>query len=241
MKTLCKSLVGIVSVIIICSNAIAAEREELPLHIEVTGTGTVELPVDYVEISIDIIVKDPKDQLKTKLKSDEDVRQILTIAKTIGIEEKDIDASYITIGPEYKLDDNENEIIVGYTSQREILIILRKLESLDSLLTKIIAIKSTQISDLEFCSDNLNDSIKENLYKVAIEKAKKQADMLSKLLGLKCGKILDIDFLENYSDEDFFCDMESEVKKIKSLSNSFLKKTITISKKITITYELEKK
>lgn len=240
MRNLIKKYVLLVIAVLISLSIFAGEVKNRPLNIVVTGTGSLEVPVDYITISIDIIVKDTKDQLKTKLQSDEAVRDIVSIARSFNIDKKDIDASYISIGINYKSDENDNSIFNAYMSERSVILILRNLKVLDTILTKIVAIKSTQIYDLSFGSDKKNNKISETLFKKAIENAKKQANMMSTLLGLKLGKILEVDFETKEDDSDmFFGTEEGNNDKKSQLKSSFIKESIILSRIITIRYELK--
>jgi uncharacterized protein YggE len=92
---------------------------------------------------------------------------------------------------------------------------------------------------LSFSSTKYNAKKAEELLVLAVADAKKQAIVISKVLGLKLGKILKISIVEDSSGEDFFGFEEGDTDKSKPLKNSFLKENIYFEKNINITYELK--
>jgi uncharacterized protein YggE len=219
---------------------IAGNETNLPLHIDVTGNAKIKFPVDHINIYIHIEIKDPKNQLQTKLKSDKVVRKILAVAKIFEIKDKDIDASYAVIGPDEIFDPKKEDYVkAGYISERSVNLTLRNIDKLDELLTKIIEIDSTEILELCFSSDKYDDKAAEKLLALAVIDAKRQATILSKALTLKLGKILAVSIDDDNTEETVFGDTEENDEKTKTLDNSFLKKTVSFDKSINITYELK--
>ncbi len=105
-------------------------------YIQVSGHGTLSVVPDMAHVSISI---EKNDQNLANARADVERRaaQALEAAKQLGIAERDIDATNISVWPEYRWQNN-NQIFVGQHVSRRIQITLRNLPQYADLVSILV-------------------------------------------------------------------------------------------------------
>lgn len=115
---------------------------------------------------------------------------IQNLMKTNGILEKDIQSVNIAINPNYTY-DNGKQNMDGFTATHGLRIKIRKLESIDTILSGISTIPGVQIQNTSYDIDDKAEFYKE-ARTLAIAKARQKAEDMAKATGISIGKVTSI-------------------------------------------------
>jgi len=117
--------------VLLCVTGFSA-RADMPAGIHVSGRGTLEVEPDmgYVQLQAR---KEGMDAGTLKRDLDKIVRDVLTLAKRLGIAERDVTATAVSINPRYQRRDDEM-VVSGLTASRSIQVTLRDLDRFGDLL-----------------------------------------------------------------------------------------------------------
>jgi len=155
--------------------------------IDVTGTAEITITPDKLYWSIDVRNENNSAQL-VKREIDETTIKILRILDQQGISEKDIETSGISLSKNYYNDNNK----MKYSGNNLISVTILDINSYTKLLDQIIEIDNvfpqspslTSIKEIETREIARTESIKN---------AKRKAEEMASVLGLKLGKLMKIE------------------------------------------------
>lgn len=171
--------------------------------ITVTGTGEVFAIPDTGQFSFSVIeegktVKDAQEKATKKMNA------ILDAVKEMGIEDKDVKTTGYNSYPKYEYQTAGvcsqgycppgKSVLTGYEVSQTISIKIRNTEKAGEALTKVGTLGASNISGLNFVTDDL-DKVQMEARDEAIADAKAKAEELAESLGVKLVKI--VSFYEN--------------------------------------------
>jgi len=126
----------------------------------------------------------------------EKMNEILKEIKNLQIQEKDIQTTKYNLYPRYEWKEGER-IFKGYSLEQEVMVKIRNFEKIGEVIEKSTEKGANLIGDLSFTIDDL-EPIYQKTREEAIEKAKKIAERISALTGIKLKKIVNV-YEEPYS------------------------------------------
>lgn len=180
--------------------------------------------------------------------TNEKIAKAIDILKEEGVDEKDIKTTNYSVYPKYEWKQEpcaygsytcpvgENKLI-GYETNQNILVKVRDLKKAGDLVGKIGALDISNISGLEFSVDDEDKYIAE-AREQAIKKAKEQAKVISKQLGVNLGKVMYINETGNYMPNYYGGDMRMEAS-YSPMKVSLPEGESKITSSVTITYEIK--
>jgi uncharacterized protein len=118
------------------------------------------------------------------------IDQIMTIAKELGIEQKDIQTTNLSINPEYDYNQN-TQTIKGYRATHSLTLKIRKLDTIDALIPKISFDNDIQIQSMRYYIDD-KTTFYSQARKLAYTKAEQKAQELAGLAGVTIDKAISI-------------------------------------------------
>lgn len=127
-------------------------------------------------------------------------KKILALQKLMkenGILEKDIQSVNIGINPNY-IYDNGKSSIDGFIATHGLKIKIRKMESVDKILTGVSIIAGVQIQNTSYDIDDKTEFYRE-ARNLAITKAKQKADDMAKATGISVWKVTSISESQSYN------------------------------------------
>jgi uncharacterized protein YggE len=155
-----------------------------PRLISVTGTAEINLPPDEVTLRMGIDTRD-KDLSVAKSKHDERSKKVISLARSLGVEAKDISTTMLSMEPDY----SEEKIprFLGYEVSQTIAITLKDLSKYESLMTKLLDAGVNRVGGINF---HLGDprKIREEARAKALRAAKEKAVAMAAELGQTIGK-----------------------------------------------------
>lgn len=107
-----------------------------------------------------------------------------------GVSEKDIQSVNISINPNYVYNDGKSTID-GFIATHGLTIKIRKLDSVDQILTGISTIAGIQIQSTSYDIDNKTEFYR-TARNLAIAKAQSKAEDMAKATGVSVGKVISI-------------------------------------------------
>jgi len=175
------------------SSATAAAQSNLePPLITVTGQAEVRVPPDEVVFTLAVENVD-KDMVVASKRTDDSVKQILTIARRNGVKPEDVQTSNISVQPKYNTDDMPYEsrekvkrVLVGYEVSKTVAILMRDISRFDDLLADVLKTGITRLSNLEFRDSQIRKH-RDEARRMAIRAAQEKAKLLAGEIGQSIG------------------------------------------------------
>lgn len=170
------------------SRAARAEAPPPPM-IEVTGEGDVKVEPDQVVLRLGLETFGPR--LKEVQQAIADRTQTLIGAlKSRGVKAGEIQTEMVQINPHYDFDKNKRKFI-EYTARKNFVVTLVDVESYGDILERALAAGVDHVDGLEFNSSKLSQ-LKDIARKLAVQDAKRRADLMAGTLGQVAGKAIRI-------------------------------------------------
>jgi uncharacterized protein YggE len=167
-----------------------AMAEEQTRFITVQGEAEVEVPPDFVKLTL--LISAEGDKVET-LKQDVDrrAREVLASLSKFDIEETDLSFSGVQVNRKFKSDRNENETFSGYTVRRSMDIKLRKPEDYEQLVGRLVG---SGVDELQGVVSDVDDQydIKRVALAAAAKDARLKAQAIADGLGVNLGQPLEV-------------------------------------------------
>jgi uncharacterized protein YggE len=159
---------------------------------EVTGIGTVKLEPDIVTINIGVQSRsaDAGEALKENTQK---AQGIIDTLLEMGVENKDIQTRNFNIyqQQENRFPEEETQTTPTYVVENTVAIIVREIDALGVILTKVVDGGANTINSIRFDLDDREAAMAE-ARKLAIEDAKDQAEAIAETAGVNLGPIQSI-------------------------------------------------
>lgn len=187
-----KKLILLFSILVVPSPAVFAQNPTEPPLITVTGQAEVRVAPDEVLFTLEAESVD-KDMLLANKKTDEVVKQVLSIARKSNVKPEDVQTSHISVEPKYNTDDLDDETrrktkreMIGYEVSKTVVIRLRDISRFDELLADVLKAGITRLSNLEFRDSQIRQH-RDQARVMAIKAAQEKANLLAREIGQSIG------------------------------------------------------
>lgn len=161
---------------------------QMPRTISVSGSGSVDATPDIARLSLAVQRRNASMQTAR----DETVRvskAFLALCKKLGIPEKKIRTSGLTIQPEYRWDEKENQqVFTGYFVQRQLQVEINDLDKLGDVIEGAIDAGVNEVSPPALDSSKAKELNRDALA-AATADAKTNAERIAASLGVKLGPV----------------------------------------------------
>ena len=176
---------ALVAGLIAAAAASPAAAVEGPAQISVSGQASVDAPPDYAQITIGASTTAPvaKDAMAENSKA---VADIIALAKSEGVDAKDIRTSSLSIYPLM----NANAV-TGYRADNTVQIKLRDLDKIGNILDKAVGKGANAISGVSFLLND-PDALLDKARPLAFADARRKAEIYAAAAGVKVGRLLDL-------------------------------------------------
>ncbi len=176
-------------VIVLLNNQLLAQGLNEKEHIIISGSGYVERMPDYAEINLSI--NKTSESLKSSKEYVDNITQkILDAALAIGIAADDIGASKIHAQADYKWMNGEREYL-GESVSRSVTLVLKDLSKYSLMVQAVIDAGVTGLDNVRLRFNDRN-TISREAMKIAIDDAKKKAEVIAMQFGAKVGGVYKI-------------------------------------------------
>lgn len=151
--------------------------------ISISGSAEKKMTPDTASLSIGVVVQSPTASEASAQNADL-MNAVISELKRIGLEDKEIQTSYVSIEPVY--DYTGTPTIVAYSSSNTVQVTTKVLENVSSIIDRSTAAGANQIGGVTFSvSDEQQETLRSELFQAAVADARSKADELASGLGIK--------------------------------------------------------
>lgn len=163
-----------------------AVGEEKPLVkvVRVTGTSEVKVVPDRAVIEIGVERQNSSARL-AKHAVDAIARQLLASLRGGGVEEKDIQTTFLALRPQF--DYRKGMRISYFVAEQTMSVTVRDLSKLDALLESLIKAGGNRIDSIDYETSDLR-KYRDQARELAVKAAREKAQALAAALGQEIGK-----------------------------------------------------
>lgn len=172
-----------------------------PPLISVTGTAEIKVAPDEVVLRASIMTRNANLQ-EVKKANDAIAAKAIAFLKEKGVKAEDIQTDYITLRPEYKHNDWA-EKPEFYTATKSIEVIIRKVETLEPMLTGLLAVGVNSVDGITFRNSKYRE-LRIKARAMAVKFAKEKAEGLAAELDVKCGKVHSIEAIDDGGSQNYW-------------------------------------
>ncbi|HSN70149.1 MAG TPA: SIMPL domain-containing protein [Steroidobacteraceae bacterium] len=166
--------------------AAAAERT-----VSVSGTGEVLAPPDRATVSLGVEARRTElDAARAEV--NRSVEELLALTKELGIAPERVDATRVTVRPEYDWDPEQRQRrFLGYYVARQVTVDLRDLDKLGRLIERSVDLGVNQLGDPVLDSSRRQELEREALA-LAVKDARRNAEAIAKAADANLGPVRSI-------------------------------------------------
>lgn len=104
--------------------------------------------------------------------------------KAMGLQDKEIQTSYVFVSPVYNYNTNDTQTIKGYSASNSVQVTTKNLDNLSEIIDRSTAAGANDIGSISFSvSDDKQKQLREELMNEAVADASSKATTLAKSLG----------------------------------------------------------
>ncbi len=156
----------------------------------VSGEAEAVVTPDRASVSIGVET-DGLDVTKLKAANDQRVRAIIDGVKKLGIADKDVQTSQLTIEPVYNYKDGRQELL-RYRMRNVVTITVRDLSNVDDVVNLGVAGGSNLLHGV-FFSSSKETAIRDSLRVEATRNARSRAEAMATAAGARLGKVVKLE------------------------------------------------
>ena len=174
------------SVMLVLSCISFAEEKPAFKAVRVTGTAEVKVVPDRAVIELGVQKESPN---ASQAKSAEDAasRRILAALRAGGIDEKDIQTTYLSLQPNRRYEKEKKVWISFFVAEQTFTVTVRDLGKLDGLLQSLIHAGGNSIDSIRYETSDLR-KYRDQARELAVKAAREKAQALAAALGQEIGK-----------------------------------------------------
>ena len=154
--------------------------------LSVTGSGTVLVESDLAIVTVGV-QETSKDVLEAQSTVNEKIAAIKQALLDTGVEESEINTDSINIYANYDYSDN-TEVIVGYTARNSLSVRTTDMDNVGSLIDAAFAAGANTLDNVQFTVQD-DTQAREQALTMAVEDARRKADVLASAAGLQVASI----------------------------------------------------
>lgn len=224
----------VVAFCVLASLAMAEDR--LPSKvIRVTGTAEIKVVPDRAVIDIGVEKQDPSASV-AKHAEDAAARRILAALRTVGIDEKDVQTTYVSLQPQSYT--RKGVRISYFVAAQTMTITVRDLAKLDTLLEALIRAGGNRIDSIAYETSDLR-KYRDQARGEAVKAAWEKASALAKALGQDIGKAQSIEEMPDYGfSAGLQANASFEASRDRVVAPTIAAGQKTISASVTVSFEL---
>ncbi len=158
--------------------------------ITVTGTGKVKYVPDIVYVSLGAS-SDGKSAAEAWKKNAEIVQKIFARLRELGVDEKDLQTTSVTLNPKYFYPKDEPPRLLGYVATYNLKVTVRKIKEVGKVLDGAAESGANQQVGIQFASSDV-EKLMDQARLAAVRDARKKAEMLTQGAGASLGLLRSI-------------------------------------------------
>jgi len=188
------TLVVILGAVALGIVSLVRDRIVNPDHYQVSFSASAKVfaKPDIAQISLAVKTDRQKDAATAVKNNTDKMNAVIVKVKEAGVDEKDIQTSAYNLNPEYDYTANVGRgVLAGYSVYQEVTVKIRDLDKVGKVIENATTAGSNQVGGISFTIDDLTN-LKNQARAEAVAKAKEQAKSMSKLTGIRLGKLVNV-------------------------------------------------
>ncbi|MBP2029634.1 uncharacterized protein YggE [Methanohalophilus levihalophilus] len=170
--------------------------------IEMSGSSEIKVVPDTASINIGVVI-----EADTSAEASAENAAIMTAVleelEALGLEDKDIRTSYVSVYPIYNYDGVRT--VEGYSASNSVEVTTTDLELLSDIIDRSAAAGANQIGGVSFLvSDEMQEELREELIDEAVADASAKAEMLADSLGVRIVGVQSSSISDGFSPRMYF-------------------------------------
>lgn len=170
--------------------AVAADPAAVQRTIVVNGEGEASAAPDMAIVSIGVQTEalTAADALR---QNSANMAATIDKLKKLGIAERDIQTSGLSVNPRYNYQDNRSPKVIGFTASNNVTVRLRKLDNAGSVIDEAVQSGANTLGGISFSFSDPKPLL-EAARKDAVADAKAKAAVLTQAAGVRLGRLVNI-------------------------------------------------
>ena len=170
---------------------LSAEEKLMDRTVTVSASGSVSAAPDQATIATGVS-SEAKTAREALTKNTEAMTKVIAELKSQGVEAKDIQTTQFNIEPVYVYPkEGQPPSVTGYRVNNMLSVRVRDLDKLGGVLDQLVTVGANQMNGITF-EVSKAETLKDDARKVAIENAKRRAQLLATAAGADVGDVLQI-------------------------------------------------
>lgn len=170
---------------------LSAEEKLMDRTVTVSASGSVSAAPDQATIATGVS-SEAKTAREALTKNTEAMTKVIAELKSQGVEAKDIQTTQFNIEPVYVYPkEGQPPSVTGYRVNNMLSVRVRDLDKLGGVLDQLVTVGANQMNGITF-EVSKAETLKDDARKVAIENAKRRAQLLATAAGAEVGDVLQI-------------------------------------------------
>ncbi|SJM91476.1 26 kDa periplasmic immunogenic protein [Crenothrix polyspora] len=163
-------------------------KHHRPNSIHVSGLGRVSVRPDKADLNLAVEVH-TKTAKAAREQAAKAMSVVIDAVKGLGVAEKDIQTSYVSLSPEYA----EGNKIVGYQLSNQLMVCVRDVDKAGTVIDAAVQAggNATRVQGMSFAVDNSTEALIQARAK-AYQDAHSKAEQYAKLAGVTLGRAMHI-------------------------------------------------
>ena len=160
-----------------------------PPQINVSGSAEVKVAPDEIRLSVGVETRDENLDV-ARQQNDERIARALAFLKGAGVKEKDVQTDFISVEPDYNYNSSHVKP-VAYIVRKSIEIRVTAITNFEGIVTGLLTNGVNYVHGIDFRTSQLR-KYRDQARELAIKAAKEKADAMASALGVKRGKVSNI-------------------------------------------------
>lgn len=230
-----KSVAVVLGLFLLC-RIVLAEDKAPPRIVRVVGTAEVKVVPDRAVVELGVQKQDPN-AAAAKAATDRAARQILAALRSHGVDDKDMQTTYLSLRPESYT--RKGVRISYFVADETLTITVHDLSKIDALLDALVGAGGNRIDSITYETSDLR-KYRDQARDLAVKAAREKAGALAQALGQEIGKAYSIDEIVDFGFSAGLMANEARYSpsKDKAEGPSLAPGQKTISASVTVSFDL---
>lgn len=172
----------------------AAAQDHMMMHamtgtrLDVVATGEVRRVPDIAHISTGVVTQAPTAGAAIEQNAQQ-MQRVRAALRRAGIADRDIQTSALNLNPEYRYQDNQPPVLIGYRATNQVTVRFRDIENTGKVLDALVSQGANQINGPNWTVEKEDEALDEARAD-ALAKARARADLYARALGKRVARIV---------------------------------------------------
>ena len=184
---------------------VAAQAQQAPsitqsisgTRLDITATGEVARVPDIAIITAGVVTKSASAGGALQ-EAAARMQRVRTALKSAGVDDRDIQTSNINLNPDYRYENNQPPVIVGYSASNNVRVRFRDVARAGKILDALVRQGANQINGPTLTVDKPEAALDEARAK-AIAAGRAKAELYARSLGLRVARVVSVSENESFS------------------------------------------